>query len=115
MTKGRFRWVSCQLDSLRKCVRPSAVRKTLGSLPATLDETYERMLLKIKTEYEQEARAALKWLVTAQRVLRVDELAETAAIDIKSDHPFDPSNRLFDPNSILEMLSGLVLVLPGKI
>lgn len=55
----RFRWISCQLESLRKFLRPSNVRKTLKTLPATLDDTYERVLLNTSEEYYKEALAAL--------------------------------------------------------
>ncbi|KAF8466779.1 hypothetical protein DFH94DRAFT_780093, partial [Russula ochroleuca] len=38
----RFRWVFCQLETLRHCLPPS-VRGILAELPETLDETYERI------------------------------------------------------------------------
>lgn len=110
LTEERFRWVSCQLDSLRKCLRPAAVRKTLSTLPSTLDETYERTLLNIDEQYEQEALVALTWLVAARRVLTVEELAEAISIDIDSEGLFDPSNRFFEPNTICSVLSGLVSI-----
>lgn len=108
LTEERFRWASCQLDSLRKCLRPAAVRKTLSSLPSTLDETYERILLNIDEQYRKEAQVALTWLVASRRVLTVEELAEAVSIDTDSDGLFDPSNRLFEPKTICSVLSGLV-------
>jgi hypothetical protein len=108
LTEERFRWVSCQLDSLRKCLRPGTVRKTLSTLPSTLDETYERILLNIDEQYKQEAQAALTWLVASRRVLTVEELAEAVSIETESEDLFDPSNRLFEPNTICNVLSGLV-------
>jgi hypothetical protein len=44
---NRFRWVFCQLETLRHCL-PASVRRTLGELPESLDETYERILKEIK-------------------------------------------------------------------
>ena len=108
LTEDRFRWASCQLDSLRKCLRPAAVRKTLSTLPSTLDETYERILLNIDEQYEKEAQVALTWLVASQRVLTVEELAEAVSIETDSEALFDPSNRLFEPHTICDVLSGLV-------
>lgn len=108
LTGERFRWVSCQLDSLRKCLRPGTVRKTLNTLPSTLDETYERILLNIDDQYKQEAQVALTWLVASRCVLTVGELAEAISIEIDSKDPFDPANRLFEPSTICDVLSGLV-------
>ncbi|KAF8463243.1 hypothetical protein DFH94DRAFT_786871 [Russula ochroleuca] len=42
-----FRWIFCQLEALHHCLPPS-VRRTLGELPESLDETYERILMEIK-------------------------------------------------------------------
>lgn len=108
LIEERFRWASCQLDSLRKCLRPATVRKTLSTLPSTLDETYERILLNIDEQYKQEAQVALTWLVASRRVLTVEELAEAVSIETDSDGLFDPSNRLFEPKTICSVLSGLV-------
>ena len=110
LTEQRFRWASCQLDSLRKCLRPATVRKTLSTLPSTLDETYERILLNIDGQYKQEAQLALTWLVASRRVLTVEELAEAVSIETDSEGLFDPSNRLFEPNTICSVLSGLVSI-----
>ncbi|EMD37961.1 hypothetical protein CERSUDRAFT_72599 [Gelatoporia subvermispora B] len=51
---GMFRWVSCQLETLRLCP-PSRVKRTLETLPKTLDETYDRILDRIRgTEAEHD-------------------------------------------------------------
>ena len=76
----RFRWVFCQLETLRLCLPPS-VRRTLGELPETLDETYERILKEIKKPNRGHARRVLQCLVVAIRPLRVAELAEVLAVD----------------------------------
>ena len=83
MTTDRFRWVYCQLDTLRRCF-PSSIRKTLNELPTTLDETYERMLEGIHKEKRQHAHRLFQCLVAAIRPLHVIELAEIFAIE------FDP-------------------------
>ena len=51
----RFRWVFCQIDSLKKCIRPKDVRDALKSLPKTLDDFYARTLLGIDESYRQMA------------------------------------------------------------
>ena len=76
----RFRWIFCQLEVLRDCL-PSSVRRSLGELPETLDETYERILREIKKPNRALAQRVLQCLVAATRPLRVEELAEVLAVD----------------------------------
>ncbi|KAH0563190.1 hypothetical protein GP486_002236 [Trichoglossum hirsutum] len=111
---GMFRWVFCQLESLRKCLKPNTVRKVLKSLPKTLDDTYARILLSIDDEYHQEAIAAIKWLAFSDRPLRVEELAEAVVIKPQADLPCDPEERLADPHDILQILSSLVVTSTRK-
>jgi len=80
MVLDRFRWVYCQLDTLRRCM-PSSIRKALNSLPITLDDTYERMLERIPKEKFEHASRLFQCMVAAFRPLRVEELAELFAID----------------------------------
>ena len=77
---SRFRWVYCQLDTLRHCLPPS-IRRTLKELPESLDETYERMLRDIKKPNRDLSHRLLQCLVVAIRPLQVKELAEVLAID----------------------------------
>ncbi|KAH0533900.1 hypothetical protein FGG08_007482, partial [Glutinoglossum americanum] len=106
---GMFRWVFCQLDVLRRCKKRDTLRNALRSLPKTLDETYERILINIDKENQQEARHALLWLAFSKRPLCIEEVAEAAVIDPERDTPFDPEERLLDPcNNILEILGSLI-------
>jgi ankyrin repeat protein len=72
--------VYCQLETLRHCLPPS-VRRILGELPETLDETYERVLKGIHKANREHALRLLQCLVVAIRPLRAKELAEILAID----------------------------------
>ncbi|KAH8657573.1 ankyrin repeat-containing domain protein [Tricladium varicosporioides] len=104
---GMFRWVVCQLDALRKCLKLNALRKALHSLPKTLDDTYARILYSIDEEYSQDAFTILQWLVYSVRPLRIEEVAEVVAIDI--DHlRFEAENRLPEPRDVLTICSSLV-------
>ena len=76
----RFRWVFCQLETLRHCLPPS-VRLILAELPETLDATYERILEEIPKSNRVHAHRLLQCLTVAVRPLRVEELAEILAID----------------------------------
>jgi len=81
---GMFRWVFCQLDTLRHCLPPS-IRRTLRELPESLDETYERVLREIKKPNRALARRLLQCLVVAIRPLRVEELGEVLAVDFDDE------------------------------
>lgn len=106
----RFRWVFCQLESLKKCLKPKDVEKALRSLPRTLDDTYARVLLSIEDTYHQEAITSLQWLALSSRPLTVEELAEASIINPQNDSPFDLKDRFTDPHNILKILSSLVVV-----
>src|SRR5580692_401564 len=84
MISNRFRWVYCQLDTLRRCM-PSSIRKALDELPTTLDDTYERVLQEIPKEKRQHAHRLFQCLIAAIRPLRVEELAEIFAIEFDAD------------------------------
>ena len=103
----RFRWVVCQIEVLKRCLKPSVLRSALRSLPETLDETYDRILLNIPPEYEREAYLALQYLAVAPCSVSVADVAEAVAIDPEY-HTFDPEDRLADPFDIVEVLSSLV-------
>jgi ankyrin repeat domain-containing protein 50 len=105
---SRFRWVFCQLEALKKCPPlQDPIRKALKNLPATLDETYERILGNIDDEDSQQvARRSLLWLAFSVRPLYLEELAEAAVIDTRFSDP----ERLPDPRYILELLGSLVTI-----
>ncbi|KAH9173659.1 hypothetical protein EDB89DRAFT_681998 [Lactarius sanguifluus] len=77
---GMFRWVVCQLETLRRSAQRN-IRGILEKLPKTLDETYERVLKDINEDNREHARHLLHCLAVANRPLRVEELAEILAFD----------------------------------
>ena len=77
--KCRFRWVYCQLDTLRRCL-PTVLQRALNELPETLDETYERTLLGIEKEIREFSHRLFQCLTVAVRPLQLHELAEVLAI-----------------------------------
>ncbi|KAH9966804.1 hypothetical protein BC827DRAFT_1153140 [Russula dissimulans] len=81
---GMFRWVLCQLDTLRRRPPPS-IRKALNELPATLDGTYERILQEIPAEKREYTHRLFQCMVSAIRPLQVEELAEIFAIDFDTN------------------------------
>jgi ankyrin repeat protein len=72
--------VFCQLEMLQNCL-PQNVRRVLRDLPASLDETYERMLKEISKVNPDQVYRLLQCLAVSTRPLRVEELAEVLALD----------------------------------
>src|SRR2546421_1290710 len=103
----RFRWVVCQLESLQNCVTVAALKKALHTLPKTLPDTYDRILLQIDEEYQEIALKVLQWLAYSVRPLTLDEVAEALAVRIGT-FTIDPDDRLMDPRDILTVCSSLV-------
>jgi ankyrin repeat protein len=91
------------------------IRRCLQTLPPTLNQTYERILLEIQRSSEANAcraRAALQWLVSSVRPLNLPELAEAMVIAPRTEAPFDEADRFFDRMDAAEILSSLLSVQP---
>lgn len=93
---------------LKKCKEKRALDKALESLPETLHQTYNRILQNIDAQDQKKAWHALIWLAFSKRPLEIEEVANAAVLDPQAITTFDPDERLFDPNSILEILGSLV-------
>ncbi|KAH6658355.1 hypothetical protein BKA67DRAFT_512547, partial [Truncatella angustata] len=109
---GMFRWVSCQLDALEKCLERKALLKALNDLPKTLDTTYERILANIPPEYRDHTIRILQFLTYSERPLRLDEAIDAIAVDVGEDvgSRFDPRDRLPVPQEIAQYCSSLVVL-----
>ena len=117
MSTSRFRWVFCQLDTLRQCL-PSSVRQTLEELPESLDETYERIVTDIKKANKGQAYRMLQCLAVAIRPLSVVELAELLAFDFdaaKGGIPEMNSNWRWEDHeqAVLSTCSSLITIVPA--
>ena len=94
---------------LRKCIKLDGLTKALKSLPPTLDETYERILLSIDDENRNDAFKVLQWLAFSARPVTLAEMVEALAVDFTNSRPqFDPDQRMPDPEDILVICSSLV-------
>lgn len=93
---------------LKKCKNKRALDKALESLPETLHKTYSRILQNIDAQDQEKAWHALIWLAYSKRPLKIEEVANAAVLDPQAIITFDPDERLFDPNSIFEILGSLV-------
>jgi hypothetical protein len=84
----------------------------LQSLPSTLDETYSRILKSIPSNHIQHAVTMLRLLTWSQRPLRLDEIVDAIAVDLKASPTFDPRNRIPHPRDFLRLYQGLVVLSP---
>ena len=105
----RFRWVECQLRSLQSCpCSEDHLDRLLGSLPQSLDETYERMLCNIDHGLIEDARRILALLCFAPRPLTVRELIDGIAVEIYHSPRLNRKRRLQDSNDIREICLGFI-------
>ena len=114
MVSHRFRWVFCQLETLRHCLPPS-VRRILAELPETLDATYERIFQEIPKSNQVYAHRLLQCLTVASRPLRVKELAEVLAIDFSASDEIPKLNEALrwedQEQAVLSACSSLIAVI----
>jgi ankyrin repeat protein len=95
---------------LAKSRNLAALRKSLASLPQTLDQTYDRILTAIREEDRVYAIRILQWMTFSERPLTIEEVAEVAAIDVEGEPIFDRDEVLTDPLEALEICSSLITV-----
>ena len=111
----RFRWVFCQLETLRHCL-PQNVPHILSQLPATLDETYARVLKEIGKTNGSYALRLLQCLTVAKRPLFVEELAEILALDFGAEEGLPELKEKWRWNdqqeAVLSTCSSLIVVIP---
>ncbi|CAN9382094.1 unnamed protein product [Alternaria alternata] len=108
--RGMFRWAVCQIDALAKCRNLATLRKSLATLPQTLDQTYDRILTAIREDDSAYAMRILQWLTFSARPLTVNEVAEIVAIDVAREPAFDRDEVLTDSLEVLDICSGLVTI-----
>jgi ankyrin repeat protein len=90
------------------------LRKSLATLPQTLDQTYDRILTGISREDCEYAMRILQWLTFSARPLSVEEIAEVVAIDVARDPAFNRDEVLEDPLEALNICSSLVTITTDK-
>lgn len=106
--KERFRWVQCQLDLLPKLRTLGAVRKTLDSLPLTLNKAYEDLLDRIDGEEDRPlTKQILQILAFTFRPLSSNEVCTMLQI-IHGRHHLKRSKCLTHPMDILDICGSLL-------
>ncbi|KAF8507548.1 hypothetical protein JB92DRAFT_2680050, partial [Gautieria morchelliformis] len=113
---GMFRWVVCQLDALGKCCTLADIETASQSLPRTLYEMYDKILLNIPEEDRQSALKVLQWLAFSVCAISLAETVEILATNPHTTDPclFSPNKRLLNPREILTICSSLVTIPEDK-
>jgi hypothetical protein len=109
--------VALQIDDLCNCTTMNTLRRTLNSLPKTLDETYHCILNKNKVnEYNQSlVQHILQVVCFSQRPLAVEELGHIYCIGDQRKPPFESEDALFRPEDVVYLCGGLLyLVLSNE-
>ena len=105
----RFRWVHCQLDTLKRCVTAVGIREALSNLPSDLNATYERILHQINQDEEGKvARRALDWLLFALVPLQLCQIVEILSISLGEGVLDHDSGPVHGP-ALLDALGSLVM------
>ncbi|VUC23003.1 unnamed protein product [Clonostachys rosea] len=105
---GMFRWVSCQLDTLERCLDRTHVRRELQNLPRTLDATYEQILRRIDPSQLSTTKRLLQFLTYSERPLTLEEAVDLIAVDPSSQPAFTREDRMPIPEEIIQYCSSLV-------
>ena len=105
----RFRWVQCQLDTLKRCATREELTEALDSLPNELGATYERILGAIderKSEGEL-ARRVLALLMVAIEPLQLTQIVDGLSMDFQKREN-DREAQQWLETKLLHSLSSLV-------
>ena len=93
------------------------MRRTLDTLPESLDDTYERVLREIKKPNKDHATRLLQCLVVATRPLRVEELAEVLAVNFDVEDGIPTLNMSWrwedQEQALLSSCSSLISIVHG--
>ena len=110
-TKGRFRWVACQLDELKKCTkRKKTLQYTLDHLPDTLEETYDQVLSGISHPTDaSDAAKLLLWLAYSEHPLHIDDISSILEFDVDlEESSLNSDGKLSSSEDVLWICSSLV-------
>ena len=82
--------------------------RTLGSLPATLNETYANILGSIHKDHRKLAIKAFQWMIHARTPLSVDQMVDILAIDVAAEPRFSHKRRLIEQEDVIKISCNLI-------
>ncbi|KAK7427631.1 hypothetical protein QQZ08_005906 [Neonectria magnoliae] len=78
---GTFLWASFMLDEIATATTTKSARDKLSRMPASLEESYERMLNDIPDEDKKDAALIFQWVVVSRRPMTTVELATVMTLN----------------------------------
>ncbi|KAK7424020.1 hypothetical protein QQX98_000630 [Neonectria punicea] len=84
---GTFLWASFMLDEIATATTTKSAREKLDRMPASLEESYERILHDIPDEDKEDAARIFQWVVASRRPMKTVELA--TAMTLNSPNPWN--------------------------
>ncbi|KAJ7503922.1 hypothetical protein B0H11DRAFT_2222008 [Mycena galericulata] len=106
-----FRLVALQLDQLRRCRYKSDIDRALSTMPATMNEIYDRILEKVQSDQPMLAmvKRTLTWLIFSMRPMTLEEVIDALAVDFhESPLRFNREKLLMAPSDLLDACAGVV-------
>ncbi|KAH7372281.1 hypothetical protein BKA66DRAFT_551263 [Pyrenochaeta sp. MPI-SDFR-AT-0127] len=81
-----FLWVKFQLFDIADAFTENSVRATINNLPKDVEETYSRIIQKVRSSSGGKNRfdmmlKVFRWIAGARRPLRIDELEEAVGLE----------------------------------
>lgn len=108
----RFLHATLTLKALQEAITVRALLELLNRIPLSLAQIYEEVWNKeIGNDNRSlliSKRRVLKWATCSARPLRIEELSEVFAMDLRSDQIISPDQRLLQPQTLSRLLSPLL-------
>ncbi|KAF7969706.1 hypothetical protein HWV62_26164 [Athelia sp. TMB] len=110
---GMFRWVTLQIEDVKKCKSKADLQNQLKSLPKGLDGAYTRIFERSDTP--EVLTTLIHWLAFAESPMTVEQLAHVVAVDFSDvEGPSYHPNRAYrDPAEVFTVCYGLVTEIKG--
>lgn len=102
----RFRWVTCQLDHLGECQSDQACREALDTLPPDLEETYIRILQRIRQSQQVLVEMTLNFVGYISKDLSIPMLQQ--AVSVRPDQRWVSSQDVIYEEAISRACSSLI-------
>ncbi|KAL5364805.1 hypothetical protein BJX96DRAFT_168590 [Aspergillus floccosus] len=106
--QGVFRYVECQFKALRRAKNRNQLDECLRALPRDLDETYERILCSIDSDYVEDVRRVLTVLCYSRRPVTMKELIDAHAVDLSEPPRLDRDGRSYEQDDLVDICLGLI-------
>ena len=75
LKESRFRWVECQITTLKHCWNERDIKDALRDLPRGLDATYDRILENIEDDrVRARVKLVLQLVAVAMEPLSLDDI-----------------------------------------